>query len=378
MWLIALVSALCVFGLIMVYSSSFLYAEERTGDGLYFIRRQLTYAGIGALFAFVVSKIPIRFYRDKALHILGGTILLLILVKIPGLGIRVGGAQRWLGFGSLRFQPSELAKVACVIFAARQLARLAQTSGGGQGGTHGAKFDFRNTFWVPSALIIPVLALLMLQPDFGSTVLIVLTQILLLFLSGAPLGWLMGGMGLLGSGAVLAIVTSEYRRARFAAFMDPWLDPSGKGFQVIQSMLGLNNGSFFGAGLGNGKEKLFFLPEAHNDFIFAVIGEELGFLGVASVILAFSFLLYRGLKISWASQEKGHNAFSFLLGAGITSHLALQAFVNMAVVMGLLPTKGLTLPFISYGGSALIFNICEAAILYRISAENNSKGYSHA
>lgn len=364
MLLIFLVMAMVLFGLLMVYSASYIFAEERTGDGFAFIRKQLVYAvaGFGALL--VTSRIPHQKWYTWAPVALITVLLLLIATMIPGVGTRVGGAQRWINLGLFRFQPAELAKLIGVIFVGRQLVRH-------QKELH----DFRKGVISPIALLLPMMALLLLQPDFGSTALLAGTSFILMFIAGVRPLFLFGGLfGGLAAAAAL-VVSSPYRMARVMTFLDPWRDPAGKGFQVIQSMLGLHSGSLFGQGLGNGKEKLFFLPEAHNDFIFAVIGEELGFVGIAAVIVAYIFFIYRGLRISWSALNERHDRFGFYLGCGISLILGLQAFINMGVVMGLLPTKGLTLPFISYGGSALTLNLMAIGILYSISKANKGTFY---
>jgi cell division protein FtsW len=209
--------------------------------------------------------------------------------------------------------------------------------------------------------------LLLRQPDFGTTVMITMVIFVLMFLGGVPKRFLASALILAGTvGSVLAL-SSPYRRSRILGYWDPWADPGGKGFQIIQSLVGLHNGRFWGVGLGNGKEKLFYLPEAHNDFIFAVIGEELGFLGIAAVIAAYLYFIHRGLRIAYQCQQSRQDRFGMLLASGITLALGLQGFVNIAVVMGLLPTKGLTLPFISYGGSALMVDLFAVGILLSIA-----------
>jgi cell division protein FtsW len=218
-------------------------------------------------------------------------------------------------------------------------------------------------FFVP----LPALVLLLCQPDFGTTAMIVIIIFALMFLAGVPkryLGSVFLAGGLIGSWLVMG---TPYRRNRFMTFIDPWRDPGGKGFQILQSFVGLHNGRFWGAGLGNGKEKLFYLPEAHNDFIFAVIGEELGFVGIAIVAMAFLWFMHRGLKIALDCQKKYQDRFGMLLAAGITLALGIQGFVNMAVVLGLVPTKGLTLPFISYGGSALMTDLFAVGVLLSVA-----------
>lgn len=348
----------------MVYSASYIFAEERTGDGYTYIKKQLFYAFLGGLALIFSSRIPHQKWYQWSKLLLFLVIGILILVMIPGVGLKSGGAQRWISLAGIRFQPAEIAKLVGVMFVARQLVRH-------QKELH----DFRKGIIAPVAMLLPMMALLLMQPDFGSTVLLAGTTFILMFVAGVRALYLFGGLfGGLGAAALL-IVTSPYRMARVMTFIDPWRDPAGKGFQVIQSMLGLSNGSLMGQGLGNGKEKLFFLPEAHNDFIFAVIGEELGFVGVAAVIAAYIFFIYRGLKISWNALQLRQDRFGFYMGSGISLILGLQAFINMAVVMGLLPTKGLTLPFISYGGSALTLNLFAIGILYSISKSNRGHFY---
>ena len=363
-FLLFTVLAMVLFGLLMVYSASFIFSEERTGDGYAFIRKQFTYACMGFAAMWVSSRVPHqRWYQWAPMAILS-VIGMLMLVLIPGVGARVGGAQRWINFGFFRFQPAELAKMIGVVFVARQLVRHQKDL-----------LDFKKGVIAPITFLVPVWVLLLLQPDFGSTALLAGTTFILMFIAGVRPLFLFGGLFGGGAAAALLIVTSPYRMARVMTFIDPWRDPAGKGFQVIQSMLGLHNGSLLGQGLGNGKEKLFFLPEAHNDFIFAVIGEELGFVGVAAVICTYIFFIYRGLRISWNSLQQRQDRFGFYLGCGITLILGLQAFINMGVVMGLLPTKGLTLPFISYGGSALTLNLFAVGILYSISKANHAANF---
>lgn len=364
--LLVLVVAMVLFGLLMVYSASFIFAEERTGDGYTFIKKQLLYAVMGMIALWTASRVPHQRWYQWAPAALFTVLGMLVLVMVPGIGARAGGAQRWINLGIFRFQPAELAKIVGVMFVGRQLVRHQREL-----------YDFRKGVIAPIALLIPVMILMLLQPDFGSTALLAGTSFVLMYVAGVRPLFLFGGLfGGVAAAAVL-IVTSPYRLARVMTFLDPWRDPAGKGFQVIQSMLGLHNGSLLGQGLGNGKEKLFFLPEAHNDFIFAVIGEELGFIGVAGVIFAYILFVYRGLKISWNALHQRQDRFGFYLGCGISLLLGLQAFINMGVVMGLLPTKGLTLPFISYGGSALTLNLMAIGILYSISKANQGSFHEY-
>jgi len=354
--LLSLIGAMVVFGLLMVYSSSYIFAQERTGDGFAFIKKQLIFTVLGFIALLISVQIPYRKWAQWTYPIAIGALALLILVLIPGVGARVGGAQRWLRLGPLNVQPAEIAKFAMILFAARQLEKKRE----------------RIQEFVPGIVapfLLPMLAmgLLLLQPDFGSVVMIAGVIFLLAFLAGASKKYLASILALGGTAASFLVLSTPYRRARVMTFLDPWQDPMGKGFQVLQSMLGLHNGSFFGVGLGNGKEKLFYLPEAHNDFIFAVIGEELGFIGVACVVAAFCILIYRGLRIAELCLKQRNDYFGAYLATGITLALGLQAFVNMGVVFGLLPTKGLTLPFISYGGSALLIDLFAVGVLLSIS-----------
>jgi cell division protein FtsW len=354
--LLMTVVAMVVFGLLMVYSSSYIFAQEKTGDGFSFIKKQILYALVGFGGLFGICRVDYRTWFKWAYPFLGVSIGLLIMVLIPGVGTKVLGAQRWIRLGPFGFQPGELAKFAVIVFAASQLARKSER-------IHTVAAGIVSPFLAP----LPALLLLLMQPDFGTTVMITVVLFTLMFLAGVPKRFL-GGIILFGAtvGSWLALST-PYRRARVMTYLDPWKDPGGKGFQILQSLTGIHNGHFWGVGLGNGKEKLFYLPEAHNDFIFAVIGEELGFVGIVAVVVAFLYLIYRGLNIAFSCQKQYQDRFGMLLASGITLALGLQGFVNMAVVMGLLPTKGLTLPFISYGGSALMIDLFAVGILLSVA-----------
>lgn len=359
--LLLVVVAMVMFGLIMVYSSSFIYAQEKAGDGFAFIRKQLIYAGLGMVTLLGVCRIDYRKWEKWAYPVLGAAVLMLALILVPGIGARVGGARRWIHLGSLHFQPGEFAKFAVIFFVARQLTRK-------QNRIETFTAGVLSHFVVP----LPILCLLLLQPDFGTTVMITIVIFFLMFLGGVPIRYLFGTFGLASiAGGILAFGTA-YRRARLITFLNPWDDPGGKGFQILQSFIGLHNGRLWGVGLGNGKEKLFYLPEAHNDFIFSVIGEELGFVGIAAVIAAYLYLVYRGLRIAWNCQKLYQDRFGMLLATGITLALGLQSFVNIAVVLGLVPTKGLTLPFISYGGSALLVDLFAVGVLLSVARGRTS------
>ncbi len=350
-----IVLGMVVFGLLMVYSASFIYAQEKTGDGFSLIRKQMAYAAIGFFALWGGYRIPFDSWKKFAYPGLGLAILLLTLVFIPGIGMKQGGAQRWIHLWKAQFQPGEFAKFAVIFFIAQQLDRKFE------------RID-RITAGILSQFVtpLPVFLLLLLQPDFGTTVIITLVIFCLMFLAGVPSKYL--SVTLLSGivvGGWLALGTG-YRRMRLMTFVDPWSDPGGKGFQILQSFVGLHNGRFWGVGLGNGKEKLLYLPEAHNDFIFSVIGEELGFIGIIGVVLAYLYFIYCGLRIASDCHKLTQDRFGMLLAAGITLALGLQGFVNISVALGLVPTKGLTLPFMSYGGSALLVDLFVVGVLLNV------------
>jgi len=344
------------FGLIMVYSASFISAQEKFGDGFAFIKKQAGFCLIGLVGMLAICRVEYVKWKAWAYPALIASFVLLALVMVPGLGASAGHAQRWIRLTGIRIQPSEFAKLGIIIFVARQLYLK-------QDRLHKFTAGVLSHFILP----LPAFMLLLLQPDFGTTAMLALTILILIFLAGAPKKYFAMAAGAIALAGFWLAYSSPYRYARLMGFLDPWKDPGGKGFQVIQSMLGFHHGSAWGTGLGASKEKLLYLPEAHNDFIFAVIGEELGFIGVVGLILAYLIFIQRGLKIAMDCQRRYQDRFGMLLAAGITLALGLQGFVNMSVVLGLLPTKGLTLPFISYGGSALIANLLAVGVLLSIA-----------
>ena len=354
--LLLTVIAMVLFGLLMVYSSSFIFAQERTGDGFAFIKKQLVFAAMGFTALVIACRMDYRKWFKWSYPTLGLAIAMLTAVMIPGIGARVGGAQRWLRIAGFNFQPGEFAKFAVIFFVSGQLVRK-------QDRLHRFIPGVVANFLVP----LPALLLLLMQPDFGTTVMITIVVFCLMYLAGVPKRYLFSALALASVVGLWLAIGSPYRRMRLMTYLDPWRDPGGKGFQILQSFVGLHNGRFWGTGLGNGKEKLFYLPEAHNDFIFSVIGEELGFLGVVALVIAYLSFVYRGLRIGWECHRKYQDLFGMLLATGITLALGLQGFVNMSVVLGLLPTKGLTLPFISYGGSALLVDLFAVGVLLSIA-----------
>jgi cell division protein FtsW len=280
------------------------------------------------------------------------TVLILILVIIPGVGVLRGGARRWLMLAGVNFQPAELAKLALVIYLAHSMAR---------------KEEKIKTFMVGvlSHLIVTAicLGLLLLEPDFGTALILAMLLYSMLFIGGVRVSHLLA-TGLVALPALIYVmVTAPYRLRRLLTFLDPWSDPQNSGFQVIQSLIAFGSGQLWGRGLGEGRQKLFYLPEAHTDFVFSVIGEEVGFLGALAVLVLFGVIVLRGLRLTGKIEEP----FEQYLAFGLTVLLGLQALIHMGVVMGIMPAKGLVLPFISYGGSALFTNLMEAGILLSLS-----------
>jgi cell division protein FtsW len=348
-------------GLVMVYSASISMAEAERFTGFmptYFLVRHAAYLAIGLACATALFKVPVWLWQRASpwLFVLG--ILLLVIVLIPGVGHEVNGARRWLPAGITTFQPSELLKLFVVLYAADYTVRKA------------AFMDhFRKGFLPMFAVMTFIAFLLLREPDFGALVVVTAIAMAILFLGG--LNWrLFAGLAvLLAAAFVVLILSSPYRLQRILGFMDPWSDAYGKGYQLSHSLIAFGRGEWFGVGLGASVEKLFYLPEAHTDFLLAVIAEELGFAGVAAVITLFLFLVHRAFAVGRqaASLERYYAA---LVAQGIGVWLAVQAFINMGVNMGLLPTKGLTLPLLSFGGTGIVVNCMALAILLRIDFEN--------
>lgn len=344
--------ALLCAGLVMVYSSSFIFAQERFKDGLFFFKKHLIFCGIGAGAFLLGWRISIERLKKSALTFLIVVMVLLAFTLVPGISVKAGGASRWLRILNFSFQPSELAKLAVLLFVAFQIDRKIRDQS-----------NWRTGFFTYFVTPIPVYALLLLQPDFGTTAICLSATFLMLLGCGLRLKFILGTFLALVPTATILIATSAYRMKRFTTFLNPWADPSHKGFQVIQSLLAFYSGQWFGVGLGNSREKLFYLPEAHNDFIFAVVGEELGLFGVVFFVTLFLIIVLRGLAVA----ERSKNMFQKALAVGIASIIGLQAFFNMGVVLGLLPTKGLPLPLISYGGTSLVVNLFLLGVLTQLS-----------
>lgn len=325
-------------GLVQVYSSSYMYAIEKYGDGLFFFRKQAAFAALTLALILALTKLPWKWSERMAWVLWLVAVVGVVATFIPGVGVRAGGAHRWINlpFGQ-RFEPAELLRVTypfvLSLFLTYRHARLGALE------------------WPMRVAILAAPVLLVLQqPDFGSFAICVVVAMSLVFLNGISWKYVFAGFVSVVTGAYFLIINEPYRMARIKAFLDPWADPSEKGFQVIQSMLSLYSGGISGVGLGHGQGKLFFLPEAHTDFTMAVLGEEAGYIGVGLVLLIYGFLMFRGMQIAMRTTRDRDR----LTVAGLTITLSLSVFINVGVVTGLLPTKGLTLPFLSYGGSSLL------------------------
>ncbi len=353
--LLGAVLSLVSLGLVMVYSASAVMAQEKLGDSLYFLTRQMVAAGLGVVAMAVGMKVGWRKLARLAYPLLLVTLVLLVLVLIPGIGTTAGGARRWIRLPGFSLQPAEVAKFAWVVYLSYSLAKKRE------------KVATFSVGFLPHLMLCGLLVgLCMLQPDFGSSVLLVFLLFALLFAAGARLSYLVGSVLLALPLAYAAVASSPYRMKRILAFLDPWAHRHDIGYQVAESLMSIGSGGLTGLGLGDGRQKLFFLPEAHTDFIFAIIGEELGLMGVLLLVILYGVVIWRGIRASMAAPE----TFGTYLGLGLTSIIAFQATVNMCVAMGLLPTKGLTLPFVSYGGTSLVVLMGAAGVLLSLSASS--------
>ncbi|MBI5238224.1 MAG: putative lipid II flippase FtsW [Deltaproteobacteria bacterium] len=348
--------ALMGVGIVMVSSTSYIMAVKRFGDGHFFVKRHLIYAIAGLAALLIAAKVPYAVYRKAAYPVLVLAAIFLVCIYIPGVGFTAGGARRWIRLGPLSFQPSEPARLAVIFFLAYSLAAKA-------GRIKGFSTGFLPNMLIPGVII----GLVVLEPDLGTAATLAMLVLIMNFIGGVRLRYLLG-MLLMALPLVYLIINKfAYMMTRILVFLDPWKDPSGRGFQMVQSFLAFGSGGIWGVGLGESKQKLFYLPEAHTDFILSVIGEEFGLIGVAVVIALYGVFLVCGIRIAMKAKDL-HGTY---LALGITLMVVLQAAVNMAVVTGLLPPKGLTLPFISYGGTSLIVNMAAVGILLNIYIVEN-------
>jgi cell division protein FtsW len=352
---------LMAIGMVMVYSASIATAEASRYTGAnpaYFLMRHTIFLGAALAAAIAVFLLPVRFWQKCSPLAFLACLLLLVLVLMPGIGREVNGARRWLDLGAITVQPSELVKLAAVLYAADYTVRK-----------HAVLKSFRRGLLPMLAVMMFVSWLLLREPDFGALVVIAVTAFGILFLGGMNGRHFAALVAMLALGFALLVLTSEYRMQRIFGFMDPWTDPFGRGYQLSHALIAFGRGEWLGVGLGASVEKLFYLPEAHTDFLLAVIAEELGFLGVAAVIGLFVWLVMRAFAIGrQAALRERH--FAALVAQGIGIWIGFQALVNMGVNMGLLPTKGLTLPLMSFGGTGLLANSVALALLLRIDWEN--------
>lgn len=358
-FLVLSVGALISIGILMVSSASIAYAAYGYGDEFFFLKRHLIYLAISALGALIVLQIPLQLWYRYAGLLLAGSAVLLIAVLIPGIGHEVNGSSRWLRAGPLTLQVSELAKLAIIIFVAAYLQR------------HQLHLrDQWQDFAKPLGILALFSLLLLLEPDFGSTIVIGSTVLAMLFIAGVRLWQFLALMSLAVAGIAGLIVASPYRFQRLITFLDPWADRYDSGYQLTQSLIAFGRGEWFGVGLGNSVQKLFYLPEAHTDFVFAIFAEEFGLLGVLVVVALLILLVARVFAIGLRAIKRQDWFVAYaVFGFGIM--LAGQAFINLGVTSGLLPTKGLTLPFVSYGGSSLVVCSLIIALVLRAGLEMN-------
>lgn len=354
------VLTLLIFGLLMVYSTTGILAQEKFGDDLYYFKRQIVAAGIGVVVMLAASRVPISLISRVSPYLFFLAVAMLALPLIPGLGDRAGGAQRWIQLPGLRFQPGEIAKLLFVIFMAGYLARQ----------EHRLE-RFGTGVIKPLLLISSVAVLYLLQPDFGSASVVLAVCFAMAAATGVRLRYMLAAGAIALTGLMTLVILSPYRMARVISFLSPWSDASGKGYQLIQSLIAVGSGGLVGKGLGESQQKLFFLPAAHTDFIFAVVSEELGFVGGFILIVGFLFLLWRGFSLA---RRFSHNAFAFSLAIGLTLLIVLPALLNVGVVTGMLPTKGLVLPLVGYGGSSLICSLLAAGLLLGIARDFQQHG----
>lgn len=352
---------LATIGTIMVYSASVAVAEASAAmghNGFFFLTRHVVNLSVAVVMGYVAFRFSPEFWRKHALFLFLFGLVLLAIVLIPGIGKVVNGSRRWLAAGPITVQPSEFMKLFAIIYAADYTSR---------------KFalmkDFKRGFLPLFGAIAGTGGLLLLEPDFGAFIVIVSVTLGVLFLGGMQLGPFIGMLGLLFVAFVGIMVASPYRLARFMGFLDPWADPTGKGYQLSHSLMAIGRGELTGVGLGNSVEKLFYLPEAHTDFILAVIGEEFGFVGISVVLLLFGTVIFRAFHIG-ITAAKIEKYFTALVAFGIGMWIGIQGAINMGVNIGLLPTKGLTLPLISYGGTSLMAGYMAIGVLIRIDQEN--------
>lgn len=351
---------LLTIGIVMVYSASIAYAAKASGTGnqYYYLFRHIISIALAIVGGILAFSQPTELWKKYSHIVITVTIVLLIAVLIPHVGKLVNGSRRWIPFGIMNLQPSEIAKIGIAIYLSAYMSRE-------------VALNKLEDIWQMILAIVAVCTLLLLEPDMGSTTVVFLIALTILFLSGLDIRviWGMVGVGVIGFAGL--VIAAPYRLKRVLGFLDPFQDALGKGYQLSHSLLAFGHGGFFGVGLGNSIEKLYYLPEAHTDFIMAIIGEEFGFIGVAVILILFWIIFYRGfIVIATDAKTLPNRKFQSLLAHAISTWFFAQAIVNIGVAIGMLPTKGLTLPFVSFGGSSILINCISLAILLRIDYEN--------
>ena len=355
----ALTLLLLTIGVVMVLSASYAraYFSASTGhNAAYYFVRQLFFAAAGTATMFILSRFPMGFYARMSFPALAASVVLLALV--PVIGVSQGDAKRWIDLGFTTFQPSEIAKVAVILYFAALICRF-----------RGRMRTFRYGIAPFAAVLLLIVGLLVLEPHFSAAIIIIAIGAVMLFLGGARLYWFIGGGALLLLALAVVMAFFPYASNRIASWLDPFSNTQGVGYQIIQSLYAVGSGGLFGLGLGHGRQKYLYLPEEHNDFIFAVVCEELGFVGAAAILLLFALLIIRGYYLAMRMRDR----FSFLVTAGTTTLLAIQVILNVAVVTNLAPCTGISLPFFSYGGTALLIQMAEMGIILSASREIPAK-----
>jgi len=340
-------------GVVMVYSASSALAIKKFGSDYFFLKKQALFAFTGVIVLVVSRHFPYRFYRTLAYPLLALSLTLLALIHFTALGMSVGGSIRWMRLGSFSFQPSELARIALVIYLAYSMEKK-----------HEKIKNFTIGF-IPHVTVMGIfIILIFIQPDFGSVVILAALTWIMLFIGGVRFSHLLASLLVILPFGYLFLINAEYRVKRMLGFLNPWDYPADEGYQIVHSLMAFGTGGLWGTGIGKGYQKLFYLPEPHTDFIFSVIGEELGLLGVLIIIALYAWIVMRGIAIA----RNAPDLFGAYLAVGLTIAMGLQIVVNMGVTLGLLPTKGLTLPLLSYGGTSLLLNMASIGILMNISA----------
>jgi cell division protein FtsW len=340
-------------GIVMVYSASSALALKKFGSDYFFLKKQALFAFTGVVVLVVSRHFPYRYYRILAYPLLGVSLALLAVIQFTSLGLSVGGSIRWMRLGSFSFQPSELARIALVIYLAYSMEKKQE------------KIKSFAIGFIPHVMVLGIFVILIIiQPDFGSVVILGALTWIMLFIGGVRFSQLFASLLVILPVGYLFLINAEYRLKRILGFLNPWEYPADEGYQIVHSLMAFGTGGLWGTGIGKGYQKLFYLPEPHTDFIFSVVGEELGLLGVLIIIGLYTWIVIRGISIA----RNAPDLFGAYLAAGLTIAMGLQIVVNMGVTLGLLPTKGLTLPLLSYGGTSLLLNMASIGILMNISA----------